>query len=109
LKDARDLARAAHLQIASGEDPGAVKQAARTDAKALPARDMVEKVAARSFWHGTSRTLERQHVTKSEGSSRKKSSPPSAAGAYLKSSGRTSSNGLTPLSIEARQFPPTAR
>jgi integrase len=46
LKDARDLARAAHLQIASGEDPGAVKQAARTDAKALPARDMVEKVAA---------------------------------------------------------------
>jgi integrase len=46
LKDARDLARAAHLQIASGEDPGAVKQAARTDAKAVPARDMVEKVAA---------------------------------------------------------------
>jgi hypothetical protein len=46
LKDARDLARAAHLQIASGEDPGAVKQAARTDAKALPARDIVEKVAA---------------------------------------------------------------
>ena len=46
LKDARDLARAAHLQIAGGEDPGAVKQAARTDAKALPARDMVEKVAA---------------------------------------------------------------
>ena len=46
LKDARDLARAAHLQIASGEDPGAAKQAARTDAKALPARDMVEKVAA---------------------------------------------------------------
>jgi integrase len=46
LKDARDLARAAHLQIASGEDPGAVKQAARTDAKALPSRDMIEKVAA---------------------------------------------------------------
>src|ERR1700737_4864278 len=46
LKDARDLARTAHLQVASGEDPGAVKQAARTDAKALPARDMVEKVAA---------------------------------------------------------------
>src|ERR1700730_9841987 len=46
LKDARDLARAAHLQIARGEDPGAVKQAARTTAKALPARDMVEKVAA---------------------------------------------------------------
>ena len=46
LKDARDLARAAHLQIASGEDPGAVKQAARTDTKALPARDIVEKVAA---------------------------------------------------------------
>jgi integrase len=46
LKDARDLARAAHLQIASGEDPGAAKQASRTDAKALPARDMVEKVAA---------------------------------------------------------------
>jgi hypothetical protein len=46
LKDARHLARAAHLQIAGGEDPGAVKQAARTDAKALPARDMVEKVAA---------------------------------------------------------------
>jgi integrase len=46
LKDARDLARAAHLQIASGEDPGAAKQAARTDAKALPGRDMVEKVAA---------------------------------------------------------------
>jgi integrase len=46
LKDARDLARAAHLQIAGGEDPGAVKQAARMGAKALPARDMVEKVAA---------------------------------------------------------------
>jgi len=46
LKDARDLARAAHLQIASGEDPGAVKQAARTATKALPARDMVEKIAA---------------------------------------------------------------
>jgi integrase len=46
LKDARDLARAAHLQIAGGEDPGAAKQAARTGAKALPARDMVEKVAA---------------------------------------------------------------
>jgi integrase len=46
LKDARDLARAAHLQIASGEDPGAAKQAARADAKAFPARDMVEKVAA---------------------------------------------------------------
>ena len=46
LKDARDLARAAHLQIASGEDPGAAKQAARTATKALPARDMVEKVAA---------------------------------------------------------------
>jgi integrase len=46
LKDARDLARAAHLQIASGEDPGAAKQAARSAAKALPARDMVEKVAA---------------------------------------------------------------
>src|SRR5580704_11125495 len=46
LKDARDLARAAHLQIASGEDPGAAKQAARTAIKALPARDMVEKVAA---------------------------------------------------------------
>ena len=46
LKDARDLARAAHLQIASGEDPGAAKQAARTSTKALPARDMVEKVAA---------------------------------------------------------------
>jgi integrase len=45
LKDARDLARAAHLQIASGEDPGAAKQAARTDAKVLPARDIVEKVA----------------------------------------------------------------
>ena len=46
LKDARDLARKAHLQIASGEDPGAIKQAARTATKALPARDMVEKVAA---------------------------------------------------------------
>jgi integrase len=46
LKDARDLARAAHLQIANGEDPGAIKRAARTDTKALPARDMVEKVAA---------------------------------------------------------------
>jgi integrase len=46
LKDARDLARAAHLQIASGEDPGAVKQAARTATNAPPARDMVEKVAA---------------------------------------------------------------
>src|ERR1700732_1059368 len=37
LKDARDLARAAHLQIASGEDPGVAKQVARTNAKALPA------------------------------------------------------------------------
>jgi integrase len=46
LKAARDLARAAHLQVAGGEDPGAVKQAARTGAKALPARDTVEKVAA---------------------------------------------------------------
>jgi integrase len=46
LKDARDLARKAHLQIASGEDPGAAKQAARTATKAPPARDMVEKVAA---------------------------------------------------------------
>src|SRR5207302_9515151 len=46
LKDARDLARAAHLQIASGEDPGAAKEAARTATKALPARDIVEKVAA---------------------------------------------------------------
>src|ERR1700730_18004907 len=46
LKDARDLARAAHLQIANGEDPGAIKRAARTDTKVLPARDMVEKVAA---------------------------------------------------------------
>jgi integrase len=46
LKDARDLARAAHLQIASGVDPAAAKQAARTNAVALPARDMVEKVAA---------------------------------------------------------------
>jgi integrase len=46
LKDARDLARGAHLQIASGEDPGAAKQAARKDAKAPPTRDIVEKVAA---------------------------------------------------------------
>lgn len=46
LKDARDLARKAHLQVANGEDPGAIKRAARTDARALPARDMVEKVAA---------------------------------------------------------------
>ena len=46
LRDARDLARRAHLQIASGEDPGAAKQAARTAAKAPPARDIVEKVAA---------------------------------------------------------------
>jgi integrase len=45
LKDARDLARAAHLQIAGGEDPGAVKKTARMGAKAPPARDMVEKVA----------------------------------------------------------------
>src|ERR1700730_10068459 len=46
LKDARDLARKAHLQIASGEDPGAAKQATRTATKAPPGRDMVEKVAA---------------------------------------------------------------
>src|ERR1700724_3025916 len=46
LKDARDLARAAHPPLASGEDPGAAKQAARMATKALPARDMVEKVAA---------------------------------------------------------------
>src|ERR1700724_4826325 len=49
LKDARDLARAAHLQIASGEDPGVAKQVARTNAKARPARAMGEKVAALSL------------------------------------------------------------
>jgi Arm DNA-binding domain len=108
LKDARDLARAAHLQIASGEDPGAAKQAARTDAKALPARDMVEKVAAQ-FLARHVKNLGPATRSEVEGSSQKKSFPPSVAGAYLKSSGRTSSHGLTPLSIEAPPFPPIAR
>ncbi|MGB8900876.1 MAG: tyrosine-type recombinase/integrase [Methylocella sp.] len=45
LKDARDLARKAHIQVASGEDPAAKKRAARVSALARPAQDVVEKVA----------------------------------------------------------------
>jgi hypothetical protein len=44
LKDARDLARKAHLKVAGGEDPGETKKAART--AHAPASDLVERVAA---------------------------------------------------------------
>jgi integrase len=46
LKDARDLARKAHLRVASGEDPAAEKRAARAAARTPVDRDLVEKVAA---------------------------------------------------------------
>ncbi|MDQ6701990.1 MAG: tyrosine-type recombinase/integrase [Pseudomonadota bacterium] len=46
MKAARDLARKAHLRIASGDDPGESKQAARQGAHAPANRDLVEKVAA---------------------------------------------------------------
>jgi integrase len=46
LKDARDLARRAHLRVASGEDPAAEKRAARAAARTPVDRDLVEKVAA---------------------------------------------------------------
>jgi integrase len=46
LKDARDLARGAHLRVASGEDPAAEKRAARAAARTPVDRDLVEKVAA---------------------------------------------------------------
>jgi integrase len=46
LKDSRDLARKAHLRVASGEDPGETKKAARTALHAPANRDLVEKVAA---------------------------------------------------------------
>jgi integrase len=46
LKDARDLARKAHLRVASGEDPAAEKRAARVAARTPVDRDLVEKVAA---------------------------------------------------------------
>jgi integrase len=46
LKDARDLARKAHLRVAGGEDPGETKKAARTALHAPANRDLVEKVAA---------------------------------------------------------------
>jgi hypothetical protein len=46
LKDARDLARKAHLAVSSGQDPGETKKAAR-EALHVPAnRDLIEKVAA---------------------------------------------------------------
>jgi Arm DNA-binding domain len=46
LKDARDLARAAHLRIAGGEDPAALKQAVKIATRTPVDRDLVEKVAA---------------------------------------------------------------
>jgi integrase len=46
LKDARDLARKAHLRVASDEDPAAEKRAARAAARTPVDRDLVEKVAA---------------------------------------------------------------
>jgi integrase len=46
LKDARDLARKAHLKVAGGEDPGETKKAARAAVHAPANRDLVEKVAA---------------------------------------------------------------
>jgi len=46
LKDARDLARKAHLRVAGGEDPGETKKASRTASHAPANRDLVEKVAA---------------------------------------------------------------
>jgi integrase len=45
LKEARDLARKAHGEIASGEDPAARKQAAKIAARTPVDRDLVEKVA----------------------------------------------------------------
>jgi integrase len=46
LKDARDLARKAHLKVAGGEDPGETKKAARAALHVPANRDLVEKVAA---------------------------------------------------------------
>jgi hypothetical protein len=46
LKDARDLARKAHLKVAGGEDPGEAKKAARAALHVPANRDLVEKVAA---------------------------------------------------------------
>jgi len=47
LKDARDLARKAHVQVANGgDDPGAAKLAAKAAARTPVGHDLVERVAA---------------------------------------------------------------
>ena len=46
LKEARDLARKAHLIVAGGQDPAAQKQATRVAARTPVERDLVERVAA---------------------------------------------------------------
>ena len=46
LKDARDLARRAHVTIAGGEDPAAQKQASKVNARIPVDRDLIERVAA---------------------------------------------------------------
>lgn len=46
LKEARDLARKAHLIVAGGQDPAAQKQATRVAARTPVDRDLVERVAA---------------------------------------------------------------
>ncbi|MGP0007993.1 MAG: tyrosine-type recombinase/integrase [Methylocella sp.] len=46
LKEARDLARKAHLIVAGGQDPAAQKQASRVAARTPVDRDLVERVAA---------------------------------------------------------------
>lgn len=45
LKDARDLARKAHLAVASGQDPAEQKQASKVTARTPIDRDLVERVA----------------------------------------------------------------
>lgn len=46
LKDARDIARMAHVQIANGQDPGDLKRAAKIAERVPVDHDLVEKVAA---------------------------------------------------------------
>jgi hypothetical protein len=46
LKDARDIARKAHVHVANGEDPGAVKRAAKIAERTPINHDLVEKVVA---------------------------------------------------------------
>jgi integrase len=46
VKDARDLARKAHVQVANGIDPGAVKRASKIVERTPVDHDLVEKVVA---------------------------------------------------------------